>query len=69
MKGEPVPEFAARQAQPGEVFTINDWRGVIELTADARGIVQPKDALDEAVCIGLGLPLATKPAKTGKETD
>jgi hypothetical protein len=51
------------------VFTINDWRGVIELTADAKGIVQPKDALDEAACIGLGLPLARKPAPAGKETD
>lgn len=65
-----MSEFAARQAEPGQVFTINDWRGVIELTADAKGIVQPKDALDEAVCIGLGLPLAkTKPAPAGKETD
>lgn len=64
--------YPARQAEPGQAFTVNDWQGVVELTADAKGIVQPQDALEEAVCIGLGLPLANapkKPAPAGKETD
>ena len=36
-------------------------------TADAKGIVQPKDALEEACCIGLGLPVVTKSAPAAKE--
>lgn len=57
-----MSQYEARQAEPGQRFTVNDWQGVVELTADAKGIVQPKDALEESACIGLGLPVASKAA-------
>jgi hypothetical protein len=60
----------ARQAEPGQTFTWNDFRGAVEFKADANGVVRPADDIEEAACVAFGLPLAkTKPAPAGKETD
>jgi hypothetical protein len=64
-------EHPARQAEPGQTFTFNDFRGSTELVADDKGIVRPVTDVDEAACVAFGLPLAekSKPARAGKETD
>jgi hypothetical protein len=59
----------ARQAEPGQRFTWNHAQGTVEFQADPKGIVRPADEIEEAACIAFGLPIATKPAPAGKETD
>lgn len=54
----------ARQAEPGQAFTYNDFRGVRELKADDKGVIRPKDEIDEAACIAFGLPVAAKPKRS-----
>lgn len=46
----------ARQAEPGQTFTYNDWRGTREFTADDKGVVRPADEIEEAACVAFGLP-------------
>jgi hypothetical protein len=61
----------ARQAEPGQSFTWNGSGGVVEFTADDKGVVRPADDTEEAACVAFGLALAkapTKPAPAGKET-
>lgn len=62
--------FPARQAEPRQRFTWNDFRGTAEFAADDKGIVRPASELEDAACTAFGLPLATpttKPAPVGKE--
>lgn len=64
------PAFPARQAEPGQRFTYNDFRGTADFAADDKGIVRPSDEIEDAACTAFGLALATattKPAPVGKE--
>ncbi len=58
--------YPPRQAEPGQRFLYHDWRRTVEFTADDKGLVRPKDEIEEAACIALGLRVA-KPAPAGKE--
>lgn len=60
--------FPARQAEPGQTFTVNDRRGAREFRADAQGIVRPADEIEEAACVTFGLPIVKKAAIAVKES-
>jgi hypothetical protein len=60
-------QHAARQAEPGARFTWHDVTGErVEIEADAKGVVRPKNAAEVATCDAFGLPVV-KAAPAGKD--
>jgi uncharacterized protein (UPF0335 family) len=54
-------EYQPRRAQPGQAFTYTDAEGrQADFRADDEGVVEPKNANEEALLDGFDLPVARK---------
>ena len=57
-----------RQGEPGVRYTYHDqWAGEVNLKADDKGVVHPKNDDEDRAADALGLPAV--PGKAPKETD
>lgn len=63
-----MPRFPARRAEPGTTIVYHDRTdGEITLTADAEGVVQPRNEAEGRVADRYGLPVIRD--RTGEGTD